>query len=218
VAHGGTLFLDEIGDMPLALQAKLLRVLEDRKVRRIGSTHEIAFDTRVISATNQHIETLVEQKKFRLDLYHRLNIFHIHIPPLREHPEDIPLLVTHFVADFARKLRKPVQGVAPDVLDALCAYPFAGNVRELRNLVERAVILCQGDQLLRAHFPDLPGSVPVAAPMQDGPQESLDLEFIEKQAILKALRRSDGNKARAAELLGLSWNALDRRLKKFGLA
>ncbi|MCD4828980.1 MAG: sigma-54 dependent transcriptional regulator [Candidatus Cloacimonetes bacterium] len=218
VAHRGTLFLDEIGDMPPALQSKLLRVLEDRMVRRIGSTREVPFDTRVISATNQNVEALVADKKFRLDLYHRLNTFHIHIPPLRERPEDIPVLVEHFLTDFARKLRKPVQAIAEDVLDALCAYPFAGNVRELRNLVERAVIICEGDTLNRRHFPDMPGGAPSVAATAEAPNETLDLTKIERQTILKALRRTDGNKAQAAELLGLSWNALDRRMKKYELS
>jgi len=215
IANNGTLFLDEIGDIPLNQQAKFLRVLEDKKVRRIGSHKEIFVDVRIISATNQDIEKLTEEKKFRLDLYHRLNSFVIHIPPLRERKEDIPLLVQHFTKFYSKKMRKSIKHIEKDAMDGLTHYEFSGNIRELKNLVERAVILCDGDSLKAKHFP-LKRSVRSNNSQKEiDSEENFDLYLAEKNLILKALQRTHYNKSKAAKLLKISWYALDRKMKKF---
>src|SRR5437764_11187243 len=147
VAHGGTLLLDEIGDLPLDLQPKLLRVLEEQEFERIGSTHTIRTDVRVIAATNRPLEELVEAGEFRADLFYRLNVFPIDLPPLRERTEDIPPLVRHFVAHHARNVGRRIDAISPDVIDTLVRYPWPGNVRELQHVLHRAVIMSQGGSL-----------------------------------------------------------------------
>lgn len=212
VAHGGTLFLDEISEMNRDMQAKFLRVLEQRTLRRVGSHRDITFDVRVIAATNHPLTELTNGERLRGDLYHRLGSFMIHLPPLRERREDIPLLIRHFVDTYAARLSRRVERIEPEVVENLLRYPFPGNIRELRNMIERAVILCDGPVLSFRHFPEM------MRDMEAQPcAEDLDLGKLEKNAILKALKRCDGNKARAAELLNITWQSLDRRIKKHGI-
>ncbi|MBD3305728.1 response regulator [candidate division KSB3 bacterium] len=217
-ADQGTLFLDEIGDMPLAYQAKLLRVIEDRTIQRLGSHRKIAVDVRIISATNHNLDALVQQRQFRVDLLHRLNTFVIHVPPLRERPEDIPLLLDYYTRLFAQHLRKPIRGLAPEVIETAKNYRFPGNIRELKNLVERAVILCDGEHLTARHlvFPAEP-TAPAALPESPAEADTLNLDQLIKTAILTALRQTGHNKSEAARLLGISRQALDRRLEKYDL-
>ncbi len=217
VASGGTLFLDEIGDLPLGQQAKLLRALEERKIRRVGGHHEISVDVRVIAASNQPLEEMVSEKKFRADLYHRMSTFVIHLPPLRERAEDIDPIANHFTALYARSMNKNIAGISPTALQILKQYPFPGNIRELRNMIERAVILCDGHYLETTHLAI--NAIP-QFPSQDTetPEDtSLDLDQVEKETILKALQRAGGNKTTAARLLNITWQTLDRRLRKHGL-
>jgi len=221
-ANGGTLFLDEIGDMPLELQGKILRVLETKKVKRVGSSIELPFDVRIISATNQNLGEKVKKKEFRLDMYYRLNTVEIEIPSLKERPEDIPLLVEYFIARFAKELKKPVQRISDNVLDLLKVYKFPGNVRELRNIIEQSIILCESDILTISEFPllqkifnELPSETSSGDWRSFTPR--FDLPEIEKQIIRAALEKSNYNKTRAAKLLNLSWTTLDRRIKKHNL-
>ncbi|MGQ1787557.1 MULTISPECIES: sigma-54-dependent transcriptional regulator [unclassified Saccharicrinis] len=212
LANKGTLFLDEIADMPFALQAKLLRAIEENKVKRVGGTKEMPVDVRIISATNKNIEQLIEENKFRIDLYHRINTIEINIPPLRERPEDIQPLLMHFVQSFARKKNIEVPAISVDIIKKLQAYYFPGNVRELRNMVERALILLDGDKLTPEDFP-LKGDVKKVAMAYD----TLDLERNEHKLIMEALKRCDMNQTQAAELLCISRDALKRKIKKFGI-
>ncbi|MCE1200578.1 MAG: sigma-54 dependent transcriptional regulator [Bacteroidia bacterium] len=217
VASGGTLFLDEIGDLPLGQQAKLLRALEERKIRRVGGHHEISVDVRVIAASNQPLEEMVSEKKFRADLFHRMSTFVIHLPPLRERAEDIGPIANHFTALYARSMNKNIAGISPTALQMLKQYPFPGNIRELRNMIERAVILCDGHYLETTHLA-INATPQFPAQATETPEEtSLDLDQVEKETILKALQRAGGNKTTAARLLNITWQTLDRRLQKHGL-
>lgn len=208
----GTLFLDEIGEMTLNLQVKLLRVLEDRKYTKVGTQKSVSFDVRIVSATNKSIETLTENTTFRLDLFHRLGTFIIHIPPLRERKEDIPILANHFLNLLNSKMGKDIRGISDDALELFHRYKFPGNVRELRNLMERAVILCNENELQSKHFDIIKSfSSPKIS------TETFDLEEIEKTTILRALEKTNFNKAEAARLLNIEWNALHRRLQKYQL-
>ncbi len=233
ITNGGTLFLDEISDMPLVQQAKLLRVLEERKVNKVGSNKSIDVDVRVIAASNKNLEELTRQNKFRLDLFHRLSIFVIEVPALRERKVDIPLLANYFIKMYATRMDKKITGISADAMKLLKSHSYPGNVRELRNIIERAVILCEGTQLKCDHF-NLSGngnsSIISSAQNQFENSEShdevdaiiseegYDIELFEKKLIEKALKKSDGNKAKAAALLNITWQALDRRMKKFGLS
>ena len=214
-ANGGTVFLDEIGDMPLEAQAKLLRVLQEKKVQRIGGTEEIPVDVRIIAATNKNLEQLVKEGKFREDLYYRLNVFPIYIPPLRERKEDIEPLTRLFVE---RVMGKPPEGpvLTPGAKKLLEEYPFPGNVRELANAVERAIILSGGELPLTAeHFSFLTASSKLSQKkyMFELPPEGISLEELEKELIKQALERTGGNKSAAARLLGLTRTKLRTRLK-----
>jgi DNA-binding NtrC family response regulator len=217
IADKGTLFLDEIGDMQPMMQAKLLRISEDGKVRRLGSNSDIRFNTRIMTATNQDIVQLLKEGKFRQDLYHRINTYKIFIPPLRERKEDIPLLIEQFVKAFAIKTNKPITGIETSLMDKLNRYHFPGNVRELKNMVERAVILCKGSKLQKKHFvfeslfPDDKGDN-----IYDQ-NSRFDLEDIERETIQRALKHTDNNKLQAAKLLNITWQTLERRLKKHNL-
>ena len=214
-AHKGTLFLDEIGDMPLTQQAKILRVLEDRKVNRVGSQKTIDVDVRVIAASNQQLEKLAEEKKFRYDLYHRLSTFIIHLPPLRERKEDIPLIANHFIQTYSKSMGKKITGLNQEMHDILRSYHFPGNIRELRNMIERSVILCDKGELTTEHFP---GIVPRRTLITRRPlDEDLDLEMMEQRFIERAMEKAGNNKSKAAALLNISWQSLDRRLKKFDI-
>jgi DNA-binding NtrC family response regulator len=216
-ANKGTLFLDEIGDLKLQHQATLLRALEDRKITRIGSVKEIGFDVRIIAATNQNIEGLMAENKFRRDFYHRINSFVIHVPPLRERKEDIPLLLEFFIRDLSSKLNKKVTGFDKSITDLLSDYDFPGNIRELRNMVERAIILSDCSTLNPHHFPKFKTEEKKQSAEFNNAPFSFDLYKNEKELILAALREAGNNKNLAARLLNISWQSLDRRLTKFGL-
>jgi len=214
LANGGTLFLDEIADMPFSLQAKLLRAMEERKITRIGSGKEITVDLRIISATNKNIEKLIQAEKFRLDLYHRINTFIINIPPLRDRPEDIEPLLDHFVTDLCSKKKKPAPAIDPNLIIQLKKYNFPGNVRELRNMVERALILSDGKKLTSEDF-----SIKFEEHKEEKrPQRiTLNLDEWEKILIKDALRETGGNQMRACDLLGVSRDSLKHRLKKHNI-
>lgn len=215
-AHKGTLFLDEIGDMPLSQQAKILRVLEDRKINPVGSQKSIEIDVRVIAASNQTLEKMAEEKQFRLDLYHRLSTFIIHLPPLRERTEDIPLIYRYFIDHFSTAMGKRINRISNEAEDLLLNYSYPGNIRELKNMIERAMILCEGHELLPRHFPGISGrKVSLIRKQQE---EIMDLELAEQRLIEKALLKTGNNKSKAAALLNISWQSLDRRLKKFGIS
>jgi formate hydrogenlyase transcriptional activator len=210
-ANGGTLFLDEIGDIPLELQAKLLRVLQEQEFERLGSTVTRRVDVRVVAATNQHLAGLVTEKQFRMDLYYRFNVFPIALPPLRQRAEDIPLLVAHFVGKYARRMSKQISKISKDAMGDLMRYPWPGNIRELQNFIERAVILTQSDVL---QIPALPSSLPV----RRGPVTLMEAE---RDHILKALDESNwvvGGKSGAAARLGLKRTTLIGKMRKRGLS
>jgi len=219
VADGGTVFLDEIGDMPPMLQAKLLRFLEERAFRRVGGVSDIDVDVRVIAATNRDIDQSVKEGKFREDLYYRLNIIPIHLPPLRERNGDIELLAHHYVARFAAEFRKPVTGITPDGLKHLRGYTWPGNVRELRNVIERAVLLCKTPELLPEDFvlgtPGEQSGGLSGIPML--PPGGVDLAVVEEQLVRQALTRAGDNQTQAAALLGLSRDQLRYRMQKYDL-
>jgi DNA-binding NtrC family response regulator len=215
IANNGTLFLDEIGDMPLSQQAKLLRVLEERKVSRIGSHEMINVDVRVITASNQELKKMSNEKQFRLDLYHRISSFIIEIPPLRERKEDIPLLINYFIDYYAERLGKAIKRVDPNISKEISSYSFPGNIRELRNIVERALILSENGHLKLSDFQiGTVESVLKNDNISTG-EEIWDLERAELRLIKKALEKANNNKSKAAELLNISWQSLDRRMKKF---
>jgi len=218
-ADGGTLFLDEIGELPLALQAKLLRALQEEEVRPVGESKPRHVDVRVLAATARDLEGEVRSGRFREDLFYRLDVLRVRVPPLRERREDIPLLVDHFLASFAAALGKPVRELADDALAKLVAYPWPGNVRELENVIERAVILVRGE---RIGTRDLPPNV--TAPAREAPPGgAADFSLrearraCETQAIERALAATNGNRTHAARLLGISHRALLYKLKEYGL-
>lgn len=215
LATKGTLFLDEIGDLPLGQQAKLLRTLEDHKVRPVGSTQILDVDVRVIAASNQNLEQMIGQKSFRSDLYHRLGTFIINLPPLRERREDIEPLTRHFITHFATKMNREIRSITREAIRFLEKYPFPGNIRELRNIIERAIILCDGTALEIIHFDFIQkGKTNITSTPQ---KKSKVIEVNTKQLILDALEKSGHNKSKAAELLNISWQTLHRKMKKFGL-
>jgi len=217
IANNGTLFLDEISDMPLNQQAKLLRVLEERKVSKVGSRQSIDVDVRVIAASNQNLEQLADENKFRLDLYHRLSIFTIDIPPLRDRKSDIPMLLDYYTKQYATIMEKEVNGIDKQVIEMLTEHPFPGNVRQLKNMVEKAVILSDSKILQPEHFDS--NKQASKAKQETGSNISengnFDLEENEKRLIMRALHESGNNKAKASALLNITWQALDRRLKKY---
>ncbi|MBI4240991.1 MAG: sigma-54-dependent Fis family transcriptional regulator, partial [Candidatus Rokubacteria bacterium] len=221
-ADGGTLFLDEITEIPPLLQVKLLRAIQDRQVRRVGDTTDLKVDVRLIAASNTNLEEAVANGSLREDLFYRLNVIPIHLPPLRERREDIPLLLTHFLQKFVTELGKEVRGVSPEALAVLEQYHWPGNIRELENVVERAVVLGAGDILT---VDALPESVrrerPPAWLDLELPSEGMDLETtldqIEKRVLQVALDRTSGVQTRAAELLGMTFRQLRYKLQKHGL-
>jgi DNA-binding NtrC family response regulator len=222
LAEEGTLLLDEIGEMPAATQAKLLRVLEDRKLRRLGSKVETPVDVRVLAATNKVPEEAVARGELRGDLYYRLNVFNIHLPPLREHKEDLPQLVDALLADMNQKHGRNVGGVSDSVLHAFNNYNWPGNVRELRNTLERAVIVCEAGMVEPKHLPPNFGSSGLKMAASDGAGIRLEVgttvEEAEKMLILKTLAATNNNKTRAAEILGISLKTLHNKLKEYGTA
>jgi DNA-binding NtrC family response regulator len=218
LADGGTLLLDEIGEMPAQTQAKLLRVLEDRKVRRLGSKVETPVDVRVLAATNKNPEQAVADGHLRQDLYFRLNVFHIHLPPMREHKEDLPLLVEHLLADISTKHHKKVTGVGADVMDLFKSYPWPGNVRELRNALERAAIASDRGTVSRQHLAADFGRTPATTNAGLGGIRfpiGTTVDAAERELILQTLAATSQNKTRAAELLGISLKTLHNKLKEY---
>jgi len=210
-SDGGTLFLDEIADMPMNLQAKMLRAIEEKKVTRVGETHPIATDFRIVSATNHVLDELVEEKRFRLDLIHRLNTLHIHLPPLRERPEDIEPLLLYFAEDFSRKLNKPSPPIDEAVIQLLQSYTFPGNVRELKNMTERAIILSKGAIIRVSDFSVKAKSVQAA----EFPK--LNLEENEAELIRIAMKTNNNNQIAAANALGIQRMALARKIQKYSI-
>ena len=220
LAEGGTLLLDEIGEMPVATQAKLLRVLEDRKLRRLGSKVETTVDVRVLAATNKVPEEAVARGELRNDLYYRLNVFNIHMPPLREHKEDIPELVKSLLSEMATKHGRKVAAVSEAVLNLFQNHSWPGNVREVRNTLERAVIVCEGAVVETKHLPPGFGQTPLRTSADDPDTVHLGVgttvEEAERMLILKTLAATNNNKTRAAEILGISLKTLHNKLKEYG--
>jgi two-component system response regulator HydG len=219
-AHGGTLFLDEVSEMPLTMQVKLLRVLQEKELTRVGGEKVIKVDVRVIAATNKNLPELKAQGVFREDLYYRLNVVNLDIPPLRERIEDIPLLARHFLEIFAKKNRKEIKGFTPVAMDRLIRYDWPGNVRELMNAVERAVVLARADYLDDTDFiimQNLSGQSDEALPVFVEKDNSISLEQVEKAAILQTLKSVTGNKSEAARRLGITRKTLHKKLKKYGV-
>jgi DNA-binding NtrC family response regulator len=221
MANGGTLFLDEIGDMPLPMQAKLLRVLQERRFERVGGTESIEVDVRVIAATNQRLEKLIKKGEFREDLYYRLNVVKIELPPLRERPEDIPLLASHFATKYARP-GEPPKKIAPRAMEVLLNYRWPGNIRELENMIERASVTARGDSIEAEHLPpDLSAPSPPSLPFKidlERPLPELIRDVtadVEKQYIRKALQKSHGNVSRCAKLCGLSRRSITAKLAEY---
>lgn len=220
LAEGGTLLLDEIGEMPIATQAKLLRVLEDRKLRRLGSKNETAVDVRVLAATNKVPEEAVARGHLRNDLYYRLNVFNIQLPPLREHKDDLPALVQALLAEMNEKHNRNVASISDQVSGAFQSYAWPGNVRELRNTLERAAIVCEGSMIEMKHLPPGFGQVIHRAPVQEANAVRLGVGTTvgeaERLLILKTLEATNNNKTRAAEILGISLKTLHNKLKEYG--
>jgi len=221
-ANGGTIFLDEVGETSSRMQAKLLRVLQEKEIQRVGSEAVLQVDVRVVAATNRDLEEDVQAGRFREDLFYRLNVMHLIVPPLRDRQEDIPLLAQHFLEKYARRNRKTVKGFAPLAMDMLLKYDWPGNVRELENAIERAVILLSGEHVTEKQLPlrivrEHPGhetAADTAMPATDGTRTLGDME---KEAIVTTLAATDGNKSETARRLGISRKTLHNKLKAFGL-
>ena len=221
LADGGSLFLDEIGDMPLLSQVKLLKVIESRQFKRLGGTVDQHVDIRIIAATNRDLESAVKEGRFREDLYYRLKVIPIVLPPLRQRPEDVPFLLEHFITKYNAEFHKRFRHISPAAHRLLMAYPWPGNVRELRNLVERILILENGDTILPEHLPPeittANQSVATTAPASFRlPPAGISLEAVERDFVRQSLAATDGNQTRAAQLLGISRDALRYRMQKFG--
>ena len=218
LADGGTLLLDEIGEMPAPTQAKLLRVLEDHKIRRLGSKVETPVDVRVLAATNKNPEQAVADGHLRQDLYFRLNVFNIHLPPLRDHKDDLALLVDNLLAEISEKHGKKVIGVGSDVMEMFKSYPWPGNVRELRNVLERAAIASDRGTVSRSHLPSEFGRAPATVTLGLGGLRfpvGTTVDAVERELILQTLSATNQNKTRAAELLGISLKTLHNKLKEY---
>ncbi len=214
LAAGGTLFLDEIGELPLALQAKFLRVLQERTFERVGGTREMKADVRIVAATNRDLALEVRQRRFREDLFYRLNVFPLQLPPLRERRDGLAQLAGFLLQRAAQQTGRQVQGIAPDALEALVQYRWPGNVRELQNCIERAVILCKGPSIRRVDLPEFVGQAVV--PVTDG-ANNVNLRDLERTAIIEALQDCGNNRRLTAEKLGISKRTLQYRLKEYGL-
>lgn len=213
-AHQGTIFLDEIGDIPPAIQIKLLRVLEDRKIERVGDNRPISVDVRVVTATHKNLDDLIEQGVFREDLYFRINVFPLYCPPLSQRPEDIPLIAQSFIRRNAISSGKKILGFTPDALEALTEYGWPGNVRELRNAIEYAFVLCQSGGIGIQHLPHK-----IVHGTRD-PQATCELDpacVKDRESLIQVLRQAGGNQSRAAKMLGISRVTVWKRMKKFGI-
>jgi DNA-binding NtrC family response regulator len=229
LAHRGTLFLDEIGDLPLSLQAKILRAIEEKRFERVGGTASLQVDVRVVAATNRNLKAAVAARQYREDLYFRLSVFPITIPPLRERPDDIPMLARHFVDRFCRDLNKRSLVLAPSAVEQLVQYRWPGNVRELQNCIERAVILTDGDTIHGRHLNLSFRSTEPVSPLQGSPWDQIDLAGsladvsrrimaeVERRKLEHALKEAGGERGRAAELLQVPYKMLVSKLKDHGL-
>jgi two-component system response regulator PilR (NtrC family) len=222
VAHGGTLFLDEVGELPQSLQVKLLRALQEKQVRRVGGNSDTSVDVRIVTATNRDLHADAQAGRFREDLYYRLNVIQITLPPLRERMEDVPLLAQHFLEKFAREQGRPACRLSDAALQRMLGYEFPGNVRELENTIERAVALCRGERIEPDLLPSAllaPREAASAAPQLPAAGVSLDelMEAYERDLLLAALARAGGVKKRAAQLLGITFRSLRYRLEKLGV-
>lgn len=226
-ADGGTLFLDEVADLPLQMQVKLLRAIQEKAIRPIGATHEVPINVRILSATHKDLASMLRQNQFRQDLFYRINVIELHVPSLRERPEDIPVLVDHFIRQIADRWQIEIPKVGEDAIQALIAYPFPGNVRELENILERAITLCDDTMICETdlHLPSIgSGKINNKETETDATVNSNDdmgldpvLEEKEKEVITRALEKTRYNKTAAARLLGLSFRQLRYRIKKLGI-
>jgi two-component system response regulator AtoC len=221
MANKGTIFLDEIGEMTLSTQKKLLRVLQEREFERVGGTVTVKVDTRVISATNKHLPTEIEEGRFREDLYYRLNVISIHLPPLRERRDDIPLLIEYFLHKHRYTQGSEPARIGPAALQSLLDYDWPGNVRELENVVERAVILAQGSVITEHHIDFSRGSlrqlISIPQQLREGKKLNELLQSVERLAIVEALAQSDGNRDAAAARLGIPEDDLAGRIGRAGI-
>ncbi len=231
LAHRGTIFLDEIGDLPLLLQAKILRALEEKRFERVGGTVPLHVDVRVVAATNRNLKAAVAARQYREDLYFRLSVFPITIPPLRDRPGDIPMLARHFIERFCRDLNKPPLALSPEAIDALCGYPWPGNVRELQNCIERTVILSEGSTIHARHLSLSFRGAPSLVRTEEDPNPLLTVDLqgplvdvtrraaaaVERWKIGEALKETGGNRAASADLLQMSYKVFVTRLKELGL-
>jgi len=221
LANHGSAFLDEVGDLDLALQGKLLRVLQERNFERLGGTHTISVDLRIIAASNRDLKEATERKEFREDLYYRLSVFPISIPPLRERKEDIPDLVQHFLSHFCRDMKKEEIKISPEVMALFLSYSWPGNVRELENTIERAVILCDGDTIQKDHIwitpqgEETPINLPLVSTLKEA--KAKGIQFAEAQLITRALAETKGNKSKAAKLLKVSYRVLLKKIREYGI-
>ncbi len=223
LADHGTIFLDEVGDMDLTLQSKLLRAIETGEIERVGAVKPVKVDVRIVAASNKDLEKAVEEKKFREDLFYRLNVFPVQIPPLRERKEDIPLLVDFFIKKYCQEIKTPVKEISKEALEMLSNYYWKGNVRELENAIERAVILCEADTITQEHF-ILDKYTKISdlekPEMSNGTLEHVSKEAtrkVETQRILEVLRQTRGNKTKAAEILQVSYKTLLTKIKEYGI-
>jgi len=219
IADRGTLFLDEIAELDVGIQAKLLRALQERKIRRVGGTHEISVDVRVIAATNRDLRAMVSDGRFRDDLYYRINVLSIDVPPLRERREDIPVLIEYFLKKHTKNTARLVRGLTPETKKLMNEYSWPGNVRQLESAIERAILLSEGDLITQE---DLPTEVrQEVGPASEGafklPAEGINFEDVERHLITQAMEQTDYNITRAAKLLGLTFRTLQYRLEKFGI-
>jgi len=218
MADGGTLFFDEVSELEPALQVKLLRVLEERAFERVGASKTIDVDVRLVAATNRNLKKLVSEGKFRDDLFYRLSVVTVNLPPLRERRDDIPLLVRAFLDDFNRENQKSVREISPEAMNVLLAYDWPGNVRELRNDIEQMVVLARAERLT---LRDVPAAVRSAADLTKisvvRPGVTMTVEEAEKQLIVQALKETNGNRTHAAQKIGISRRTLHRKLKQYGL-
>jgi transcriptional regulator with PAS, ATPase and Fis domain len=215
-ADGGTVFLDEIGEMTAGLQAKLLRFLEEKTFKRVGGLQDIRVDVRVIAATNRNLEEEVKAGKFREDLFYRLQVMPVLLPPLRERRGDVPRLANYFIDKYNQEFRKRVRGLSPSAAAALDQYQWPGNIRELRNAIERAMLLADAEYLGPEHFTTLTRTV--AATQFKLPAEGLNLDEVERQLLMQALERAGGNQTQAGQLLGINRDQVRYRVEKFGLS
>ena len=217
LAHKGTLFLDEIGDMSPTTQAKILRMLQEGEFERLGGTKTIKVDVRLVAATHRNLEKMIEEGGFRQDLFFRLSVVPLHLPPLRERPEDIPPLAEHFLKRYASKNRKDIRAFHPEALEALVAYAWPGNIRELENAIERAVILCLTEQITLRELPTAIRQAAESSERPAVPRPGMTLREMEKDLIRITLQKTEGNRTRAAEILGITRQTLQNKLKEYNL-